>query len=127
MRIWAEKAHRATLVLLLVAEVAQFYAAGLLVYGRPTVHAVNGWMMILAALIILILAAIHRRSRRQVVGSVLLAALVALQPVFVFALYGVSIYLAALHPVNALLIVALTVWLIAEGPSRAQPLPSASS
>lgn len=122
MKRWAHRAHLVLLYLLLIAEALQFYAAGLVVYGRPSIHAGNGWLMLLVAIVCLVLAAIHRRSRRVVVGSVLLAVCMVLQPVFVFGLVGVSIYLAALHPLNALAIVALTVLLILDARrARIQP------
>ena len=65
--------------------------------------------MLLVTLVAVVAASVGFGRTRRTWVTALLALCVLLQPVFVFVLGSVSIYLGALHPVNAVLIVGITV------------------
>jgi len=121
-------AHRVANALLLAGLVVQFYAAGWAAFGNPfTFHAVLGWALIPLALLSALLAlAGTGRDRRSALAAALVGVL-ALQPVLVFVLSAISIAITALHPVNGLLAVALSVRLetLARRPSRGASGPGA--
>lgn len=101
---------------LIVGILAQIYAAGLMIYGRPQVHRMLGYGVILTAYLAAAtsLAAYRwRRVSRLACGAALL---LTLQPVFVFGLASVSPYLGALHALNG--VVALLVAVAARAESR---------
>jgi hypothetical protein len=89
----------------------QVYAAGLALFGVTSFmpHAVLGYLMIIGALILVILTAIARLSRRALVFACLILALAILQPVLVLVVRSSTPVLAALHPLNAVLMVALAL------------------
>jgi hypothetical protein len=90
-------------VLFLLGVVVQFFLAGLYVFGGTSIesHRVLGFILAAAALLLVILALIGRLPRKTVLLTVLLLGLSVLQSVLV----NVDIEdVAALHPVNALLV-----------------------
>jgi hypothetical protein len=90
-------------VLYLLGVVVQFFLAGLYVFGGSSIesHRVLGFILAAGALLLLILAVVGRLPRRTAVLTVLLLGLSVLQSVLV----NVDIdEVAALHPVNALII-----------------------
>jgi hypothetical protein len=93
---------------LILVIAAQFYAAGLAIFGATTFvpHAIIGWTFIVLALV-LVVAAMVSRSRRVVgwpaVGVLLLA---ISQPVIVFGLRQWP-PVAAVHPVIGVVIAGL--------------------
>ena len=90
------------------AMVVQLYAAGVLVFGGPTAfHAVVGSALIPLSLLAALLAALGFRRHLVTWWSIALAGMVTMQPVFVYVLSGVSIYVTALHPLNG----AVALWL----------------
>ena len=91
-----------------VALVVQLYAAGVLVFGGPIAfHAVLGSALIPMSLLAALLAAIGFRGHLVTWWSIALAGMVIMQPVFVYVLSGVSIYITYLHPLNG----AVALWL----------------
>jgi heme A synthase len=90
--------------------VLQLYAAGVLVFGGPTdFHAVVGSALIPLSLLAALLAAIAFRGHRVTWWSTALAGMVIMQPVFVYVLSGVSIYITALHPLSGTVALWLSV------------------
>jgi Family of unknown function (DUF6220) len=90
-------------VLFLLGVVIQFFFAGLNVFGGTSIesHRLLGFILMLAALVMLVVAAIGRLPRKTVLLTVLLLVLTVLQSV----LANIDIdEVAALHPVNALVI-----------------------
>ena len=96
--------------LLLVVIAAQFYAAGLAIFGATSFvpHAITGWSFIVLSLVLVVWAMVSRLRRAlawPVIGVLLLA---VSQPVIVFGLRQWP-PAAALHPVVGLAIALLLV------------------
>jgi hypothetical protein len=108
--------QRTCLGLYIAAVAVQVYAAGLALFGATSFvpHAVLGYLLIPGAVVLLALTAAVRPPRPAVLLAALILALAMLQPVLALAVRGRAPVLAALHPLNALLIVALAAW-IARG------------
>ena len=89
----------------------QFYAAGLALFGLTSFmsHALLGYGLILGALTLLALTSAARLGRRHVGLAVGVLALVVLQPVLAVGLRGQFPWMAALHPVVALVIFGLAL------------------
>lgn len=90
-------------VLFLLGVVVQVFLAGLNVFGGTSIesHRVLGFILMGGALLMLVLAAVGRLPRPTVLLTVLLLGLAVLQSV----LANVDVNeIAALHPVNALVI-----------------------
>jgi hypothetical protein len=87
----------------------QVYMMGLALFGVTSFmpHATLGYLMVLGALILMILTFSAKASRRDKVLAALVLVLTVLQPVLVLMLRGRVPALAALHPLNALVIFAL--------------------
>jgi len=104
----AHKLQRTCAFLYLAAIALQFYAAGLAVFGVSTfmTHALFGYSMILGASILLTLTLAARLARRIKVLAGLVLLLTVLQPVLALIRTPIPA-LAALHPVNALIIFAI--------------------
>jgi hypothetical protein len=98
-------------VLYLLGVVVQFFLAGLYVFGGTSIesHRVLGFILVLGALLMLVLAVVGRLPRPTAVLTVILLALSVLQ--IVLANLDVD-ELAALHPVNALLIAFVAYTLV---------------
>ena len=116
-----QRAHRALGFLFLGLGVLQFFLAGLGVFGDGLgssdydAHRISGSLLTLLALILLILAAIGRRE--ALAASAVLLVLMIVQSVLAQVGNDASV-LAALHPLNGLVILAVAA-LVARG----QPLP----
>jgi hypothetical protein len=81
-------------------------------------HAFVGWSLLPLGLLATVAAAMSRTPGR-LGKSLLLMGLLILQPTLVYGVARLSRSLAALHPVNALAVVAVAVWIeIACAPSR---------
>ena len=89
----------------------QVYAAGLALFGVTSFvpHAVLGYLMIIGALLLFLLTAAARQSRRALGFAALIVVLAVLQPVLVLVVRSTSPALAALHPLNAILMVTLAM------------------
>jgi hypothetical protein len=87
----------------LLAVIVQFFLAGLGAFGGDwDVHSGVGFVVALGSLLLLVVAAVARLPRRMFFVTLLLVALHALQ----IGLARIDVdELAALHPVNALVIV----------------------
>jgi hypothetical protein len=97
--------------LFLACVVVQVFLAGLGVFGGAqnfSLHRQFGYLFGWLTLVLLLLALVGRLGRRWIGLTVLLLVLFALQSVFV-ALRGVMPEAAALHPVNALAIFAVSL------------------
>ena len=86
----------------------QFFLAGLGMFGASdfTSHAINGTLLLLVALVLVVLAAVGRLGRQAVTLSVLVLFLAALQHVLPALRDGAPV-VAALHPVNALVLLVI--------------------
>ena len=96
-------------VAFLAAIVIQVYFAGLMLFGQEdgkSLHLGTGYMLAFAGMLFLALPALARAGARTVVLGVVLAVVTFFQPTITYAREE-SPVIAALHPVNALLIVAL--------------------
>jgi hypothetical protein len=121
--------YRGLALLFLAGAMLQFFLAGLGVFGAASFdpHKTVGKLLGLVSLILLILAAILALtgglSRGRVGLAVLLFALMVLQWTLVEAFSGRAPALAALHPVNGLLVLSVAFALArgVELPSRSPP------
>jgi hypothetical protein len=110
----------------LVGAVLQFFLAGLGVFRAASFspHITVGTLLGIMSLILVILAVLSvltsTLSRRSVTLATLLFALMVLQWLLVEVFLGTVPALAALHPVNGLLIVAVA-YALATGQRRPQP------
>ena len=104
----ALKLQRTCAFLYLAAIALQFYAAGLAVFGVSTfmTHALFGYSMIIGATILVALTFVARLPRRVKILAGLVLFLTVLQPVLALIRSPIPV-LAALHPVNALIIFAI--------------------
>lgn len=96
----------------------QFYLAGQAVFGTSLyvdlhrnfeLHRNVGYLIGVLALILLVLSFAGRMPRRVIGGSALLLGLMILQSVLVMMRDG-SPNIAALHPLNGMLIVLVALW-----------------
>lgn len=106
-----------------VAVVAQFFFAGLGIFGASSfeAHQLTGLLIVGAALVLLLLALAGRMGAMRIGLSALLLVLTVVQPLLV---RGPSL-LAALHPVNALVILFVTLILARFGSASAGWAPRA--
>ncbi len=99
----------------------QVYVMGLAIFGVTSFmpHAMLGYGMIVGAIILTVLTVTAKLPRRAQVMAGVILVLTVLQPVLVLALRGRAPALAALHPLNALVIFALaTVVMRSTRPER---------
>src|SRR5262249_3651680 len=124
----ALKLQRTCVFLYLAAIALQFYAAGLAVFGVSSfmTHALFGYSMILGAVILLVLTFAAKLSGRVKILAALVLLLTALQPVLALIRSPVPI-LAALHPVNALIIFAIATRIAVSTDAAAGVRPAASA
>lgn len=100
--------------LFLAAIVAQVYFAGLMLFGQEggqALHEESGYMLGTAAVLFLAFPALARAGSRTVVLGIVLTLITFFQPNLTFA-RDESPLIAALHPVNALLIFTLSVVMV---------------
>ena len=92
-----------------VAVVVQVYLAGIGVFrGDYAAHATFGHILELASVVLLILLVVVRASRTQIGLAVALLVLVVAQNVFI-NVRATNPELAAFHPVNAVLILVVSI------------------
>jgi hypothetical protein len=100
--------------LFLTAIVAQVYFAGLMLFGQEegrSLHVGTGYMLGTAGALFLALPALARAGTRTVILGIVLSVITFFQPTITFA-RDESPFIAALHPVNALLIFTLSVLVV---------------
>lgn len=100
--------------LFLAAIVAQVYFAGLMLFGQEggrALHEGSGYTLGSAAVLFLAFPALARAGTRTVVLGIVLAVITFFQPNLTFARDEWA-PIAALHPVNALLIFTLSVVMV---------------
>ena len=100
--------------LFVAAIVVQVYFAGLLLFGQEGgqgLHETTGYILGTAGALFLLLPALARAGTPAIIVGLVLALITFFQPNLTFARDD-SPLIAALHPVNALLIVALSVWMV---------------
>jgi hypothetical protein len=96
------------------AIVVQVYFAGLMLFGQQGgegLHETTGYILGTAGALFLMLPAPARAGIPAIIVGVVLALITFFQPNFTFARDD-SPFIAALHPVNALLIVGLSAWMV---------------
>jgi len=96
-----------------LAAMAQFYTAGLAVFGAASfvLHQRVGWLVQVASLVTVLLLIIARVPFKVSRLAILLFVLAVLQPVLAFAPRARVPELSALHPVNGLAILAVCLLL----------------
>jgi hypothetical protein len=100
-------------LLFLTAIVVQVYFAGLMLFGQEGgrgLHENTGYILGTAGGLFLFLPALARAGATTIILGVLLALATFFQPNLTFA--RDTPFIAALHPVNALLILALAILLV---------------
>lgn len=114
LRRWFRRGYMCVAILFILCVIFQVFMAGMgiLVSGVwLSYHAVFGNLIILIPLLLLPLGLLARLPRSLNWLSGLLAVLALIQPMLLWRkLFGLPL-LAALHPVNALLLFALTLFL----------------
>jgi mercuric ion transport protein len=101
--------HLVAIWLFVVCAVVQVFLAGLGVFAGPdrfALHRDFGYTFSLLLVVALVAAIVGRLGRRQIGWALLLMVLFALQSVFV-AMRASAPEIAALHPVNGFLIIAV--------------------
>lgn len=120
-----------------VVVLVQFYFAGIGVFGEETMgesafnpHRIAGLLLVPASLLLLILAGISAFTggvRRGVAGmAALLFVLMIVQAVLIIAFYETAPLVAALHPVNALIVLGLSFGLARAGRKAGSATPTES-
>jgi hypothetical protein len=95
----------------LLAIVVQVFFAGLMLFGQEAgteLHVNTGYILGTAGALFLIVPALARAGRTTIVLGIVLAVVTYFQPFLTFARDTVP-FIAALHPVNALLIFTLSL------------------
>jgi mercuric ion transport protein len=103
--------HLAAIWLFAACAVIQVFLAGLGVFVGPdrfALHRDFGYTFSLLLVVVLVAAIVGRLGRRQIGWAVLLMVLFALQSVFV-AMRASAPEIAALHPLNGFLIIAVAL------------------
>ena len=103
-------AYAAIALLIAVGVIVQVFLAGLGVFGAESfdAHEGFGWMLHTAAIVVFLLALLGPRTRRAIGLSFGLLVLMTIQIAFVNTREDAP-YVAALHPVFALLVLGLAV------------------
>lgn len=111
------RAHRALALLALAWGLLQFFLAGYAAFGGSSfdAHAASGTLMTILTLVIMILAAAGRRSALQ--ASAVLFVLMIVQNVLGAAGTDAPV-LGALHPINGLAILGVSMLAAAGRPVR---------
>ena len=107
----ARGVHLGAIWLFTACAIVQVFLAGLGVFAgadRFALHRDFGYMFGLLLIVVLVAAIVGRLGRRQIGYAVGLMVLYAMQSVFI-ALRGSSPEIAALHPVNGFLIIAVAL------------------
>lgn len=111
MTRWARVAYVALVWLFLVGLVVQVFLAGVGIFSPDArdfaLHVQLGWYLHLVPVLVLIAAAIGRVGRPTMWWVAALVITTLIQP-FLPALRETSVALAALHPVNAMVMFAIT-------------------
>jgi hypothetical protein len=114
---WFRYAYIGSLVLFLAGLVFQVYLVGQSLFVDPrdwAAHSSWGWTVAHGLpLLILISAALSRLGRRRWYVLVALLVSAGIHP-FLAAFRDTNPSLAVLHPINALLLVGLTLWLLQD-------------
>jgi hypothetical protein len=95
----------------LAAIVVQVFFAGLMLFGQQggrELHVNTGYILGTAGALFLIVPALARAGRSAIIVGVVLAVATYFQPLLTFA-RETSPFIAALHPVNALLLFTLSL------------------
>ena len=101
--------HLAAIWLFTACSVVQVFLAGLGVFVSPerfALHRDFGYTFGLLLLVVIVAAIVGRLGRRQIAYAIVLMVLFTLQSVFV-AVRGSAPEIAALHPLNGFLIIAV--------------------
>lgn len=124
-RMVSGRVHHALNLAIVIGLPAQYYTAGLVVFGVTTFepHRVVGSLLILAGLQSLSAAAIAQRPHADWKLALWLFLLLFLQPALAFAPRTSLPALAALHAVNGLFAFALAL-AIARGARQLRPVPA---
>jgi len=116
----ARIAYVALVWLFLVGLVVQVFLAGIGIFSTDSrdfgTHIQLGWILHLVPVLILIAAAIGRVGRPTLLWVAALVLTTLIQP-FLPGLADTSVALAALHPVNAMVMFVIAVRLAWAGPS----------
>jgi hypothetical protein len=98
-------------LLFLAAIVVQVFFAGLMLFGQEggmDLHLATGYILGFVGFVFLLLPALARAGRTTIILGIILAVITYFQPFLTFARDSAPL-IAALHPVNALLIFTLAL------------------
>jgi hypothetical protein len=98
-------------LLFLAAIVVQVFFAGLMLFGQEggmELHLATGYILGFVGFVFLLLPALARAGRTTIILGIILAVITYFQPFLTFARDSAPL-IAALHPVNALLIFTLAL------------------
>lgn len=111
MKKWIFLFHRILTILILLGVVVEFYLAGLGTFHAESIqlHVVTGEALWGASLVLLVISLISMAGKRIMVVSLALFVLLFLQSMLVQVR---QLFVEALHPVNAVLIFSVTVYLL---------------
>ncbi|MGI8688964.1 MAG: DUF6220 domain-containing protein [Thermomicrobiales bacterium] len=125
MRNVVSRIHGGLAWVILVAVIAQFFFAGLGVFGAAGfgAHKVTGYLVEAASLVLLVLALVGSRGRRTIGLSALLFALTVVQGL----LPSGPALVAAFHPLNAVAILLVALVLARRTAAVDAPAHSARS
>lgn len=114
MRKIVSSLHFVVSLLTLIAIMAEFFLAGLGVFGATTfsLHQVTGTAITYASFLLLLLSIAGLLGKTRILFSALLVVLMIVQNLLVHAHYP---YVAALHPLNGLAIMAVAAMLFRAG------------
>jgi hypothetical protein len=104
-------------LLFLAAIVVQVFFAGLMLFGQEggrDLHLATGYILGFVGFVFLLIPALARAGRTTIIIGMVLAVITYFQPVLTFARDSAP-PIAALHPVNALLIFTLALLLTRRG------------
>jgi Family of unknown function (DUF6220) len=109
--------HSGLCIAILIAVIAQFFFAGLGVFGATSfqLHMVTGELIWYASVLLVLLALVGGMGRKTIGFSALLFVLMLIQSVIVNIHQP---FIAALHPVNGLAIMGVTANLVRLGSKR---------
>jgi hypothetical protein len=100
-------------LLFLAAIVVQVFFAGLMLFGQEggmDLHLTTGYILGFVGFLFLVIPALARAGRNTIILGIVLAVITYFQPFLTFARDSAPV-VAALHPVNALLIFTLALLL----------------
>lgn len=126
MKKIVSNSHFIVSILTLSSVVAEFFLAGLGVFGATTfsLHKVTGEVIMLASFLLLLLSIIGLLGRKRILFSLLLVILMLIQNVLV---HVHNPYIEAVHPLNGLAVMGISAMLVRTGDLTAKSKSQAAA